>query len=88
MKSPFLTYVLDIMRKSSNILRGYTFFNKESFHKRRQVEIGKNQEILSHTLRLNFDYLKIIHILHQCYHPKKKKKKKKKKASLFVFMRL
>ena len=41
MKSPFLTYVLDIMRKSSNILRGYTFFNKESFHKRRQVEIGK-----------------------------------------------
>ena len=28
------------------------------------------KEMLSNTLKLNFGYLKIIHILHQRYHPK------------------
>ena len=32
--------------------------------------------MLSKTLRLNFCYLKIIHILHQCYHSKKQKIRK------------
>ena len=26
--------------------------------------------MLSNTLRLNFYYLRIVHILHPCYHPK------------------
>ena len=47
------------------------FFNKQHFHKQRKAEIGKKiKQMLSNTLRLNFYYLKIIHILHPCYHPK------------------
>ena len=43
----------------------------------------KIKQMLSVTLTLNFSYLKIIHILHPCYHPKivvhilKKSKKKR-----------
>ena len=41
------------------------FFYKQHFYKQRQAEIGKkNKQMLSNTLRLNFSYFKIIHILH------------------------
>ena len=33
-------------------------------------DLQKIKQILSNTLRLNFCYLKIIHILHERYHPK------------------
>ena len=45
----------------------YTFFYKQHFFKQYQAEIRKKS---SNTLRLNFSYLKIIHILHQRYHQK------------------
>ena len=46
-------------------------FHKQHFYKQRQAEIGKKiKQMLSNTFRLNFCYLKIIHILHKCYHPK------------------
>ena len=49
----------------------YTLFYKQQFYNQRQAEIGKKiKQILSNTLRLNFCYLKIIHILHPRYHPK------------------
>ena len=49
----------------------YILFYKQRFHKQRQAAIGKKiKQILSNTLRLNFCYLKIIYILHRCYHPK------------------
>ena len=41
------------------------------FYGQHQAEIGKKiKQMLSNTLRLNFYYLKIIHILHPRYHPK------------------
>ena len=41
------------------------------FCKQRQAEIDKKiKQMLSNTLRLNFCYLKIIHILHPPHHPK------------------
>ena len=43
------------------------FFKKQHFYKQPQAEIDKK---LSHTLRANFCYLKIIHIFHPCYDPK------------------
>ena len=39
----------------------------------------KIKQMLSNILRLNFCYLKIIHILHPRYHPKKKDIKNKPK---------
>ena len=49
----------------------HNFFHKQHFYKQRQAEIGKKiKQILSNTLRLNFCYLQIIHILHPRYHPK------------------
>ena len=47
------------------------FFYKQHFYKQSQAEIGiKIRQILSNTLRLNFCYLIIIHILHPHYHAK------------------
>ena len=41
-------------------------FYKQHYYKQRQAEIGKKiKQMLSNTLRLNFCYLKIIHILHR-----------------------
>ena len=34
-----------------------------------RLKLAKNHQMLSSTLRLNFCYLKIIHILHPRYHP-------------------
>ena len=42
----------------------YTLFYKQLFYKKRQTEM------LSNILKLNFCYLKIIHILHTRYYPK------------------
>ena len=49
--------------------------------------------MLSNTLRLNFDYLKFIHILHSRYHPKTightlKDKQKNKCVCIHEIMRL
>ena len=35
-----------------------------------RLKLAKNQANAKQHLRLNFYYLKIIHILHPCYHPK------------------
>ena len=48
----------------------HAFFNRQHFYKQRQAEIGKNKQMLSNTLRLNFSYFKIIHILRPRYHTK------------------
>ena len=48
------------------ILSYTRFLYQQYFYKQRQTEIGKKiKEILSNTLRL-----KIIHVLHQRFHPK------------------
>ena len=48
-----------------------TLFYKQHFYKQRQAEIEKKvKHMLSNALRLNFCFLKIIHILHPHYHPK------------------
>ena len=60
------------------------FFHKQHFYKQRQAEIGKKmKQMLSNTLRLNFCYLKIIHILHPRYH----QKIISKRTCMSVFMR-
>ena len=47
------------------------FFYKKHFYKQRQAEIGKKiKQMLSNTLRVNFSYLKMIHILHLRYYSK------------------
>ena len=44
--------------------------NYTLFYKQRQAEIGKKiKQNLSNTPRLNFCYLKVIHILHPRYRP-------------------
>ena len=48
-----------------------TLFYKQHFYKQRQAKIEKKVKyMLSNALRLNFCFLKIIHILHPHYHPK------------------
>ena len=45
--------------------------HKQNFYKQSQAEIGKkNKQMLCNALRLDFCYLKIIHVLHPPYHPK------------------
>ena len=47
------------------------FFYKQHFYKKRQTKIvQKVKPMLSNTLRLNFCYLEVAHILHLRYHPK------------------
>ena len=46
------------------------FFLKQHFYKQYPAEIGKKKQMLSNTLRLNFYYLEIIHILPPRYHTK------------------
>ena len=54
-----------------NATMNYTLFYKQHLYKQRQTEIGKKvKQMLSNALRLNFCYLKIIHIFHPRYHPK------------------
>ena len=61
------------------------------FYKQCQAEIGKKKmkQKLSNTLRLNFCYLKIIPILHPCYHLKLIRDivKNVQKTSVSVLMR-
>ena len=54
-----------------HLINWYTlFFYKQYFYKQRQTEIDKKiKQMLSNTLRLNFYYLIIIHILHPRRHP-------------------
>ena len=47
------------------------FFTSNTFISIARVKFAKKiKQMLSNTLRLNFRYLKIIHILHLHYHPK------------------
>ena len=47
------------------------FFYKQHFYKHRHAEIGRKiKQMLRNTLRLNFSYLTIIHILHLRYYSK------------------
>ena len=56
---------------SEHFFENTRFFYRQHFYKERQAEIGKKiKKMLSNTMRLNFRYLKIIHILHSRYHPK------------------
>ena len=47
----------------------HAFFTSNTFINNARLKLVKNQTKLSNTLRLNFCYLKIIHILHARYHP-------------------
>ena len=72
----------------------HAFFYQQHLYKQRQAEIGKKiKQMLSNTLRLNFCYLKIIHILHLGYHPKitghiLKNKQKNKFVCIYEIIRL
>ena len=56
---------------SEHFFENTRFFYRQHFYKERQAEIGKKvKKMLSNTMRLNFCYLKIIHILHLPYHRK------------------
>ena len=62
-------------RKLSNLLKltclSYMLFLKSNtFMSNARLKLAKNQANIRNTLRLNFCYLKIIHILHPRYHPK------------------
>ena len=46
------------------------FFISNTFLSTARLKLAKNQENIKQHLRLNFCYLKIIHILHPRYHPK------------------
>ena len=46
------------------------FFISNIFINNTRLKLAKNQENVTNTLKLNFGYLKIIHILHPRYHPK------------------
>ena len=50
----------------------YILFFTQHFFKQSQAGIGREKikQMLSNTLRLNFSCLKLIYILHPCYHPK------------------
>ena len=49
----------------------HAFLISNTFISNARLKFKKNiKEMLSNTLRLNFCYLKIIHILHPRYHPK------------------
>ena len=45
------------------------FFISNTFISDARLELIKIKQMLSNTLRLNFWYLKIVHILHPRYHP-------------------
>ena len=57
-------------RQKTKTATEYTrfFFTSNTFIL--QTEMAKIKQMLSNTLRVNFCYLKTIHILHPCYHPK------------------
>ena len=46
------------------------FFCKQRFYKQRQAEVGKKL-CKYYATPLGFCYLKIAHIFHPCYHPKR-----------------
>ena len=46
------------------------FFISNTFISNTRLQLAKNKQKLSNTLRLNIGYLKIIHYLHPRYHPK------------------
>ena len=46
------------------------FFINNTFISNARLKLAKIKQMLSKNLRLNFSYLKIIHILHPRYHPK------------------
>ena len=50
------------------ILHG--FFISHTFISKARLKFAKNKQMLSITLRLDFCYLKIIHIINLPYHPK------------------
>ena len=74
-----------LLQRAITFFFNYTlFFCKQHFYKQHQAEIGqKNRQMLWNTPRLNICYLKIVHILYPCSHPKtighnlKKKNKNK-----------
>ena len=75
-------------RSGTQCLKIHAFFNKQHFWKQHHAEIGKKiKKMLNNILRLNFSYLKIIHILHPSYHSKiiKNIAKNKKKNKYVCF---
>ena len=70
------------------------FYINNTFICNARLKFAKIKQILSNTLRLNFCYLKIIHILHPRYHPKlkgytlKNKQKKSKCVCINEIMRI
>ena len=48
----------------------HAFFISSTFISNARLKLAKIQQMLRNTLRLNFCYFKIIHIIHPRYHPK------------------
>ena len=48
----------------------YAFFISITFISTPRLKLAKTKQMLGSTLRLNFLYLKIIHVPHPSYHPK------------------
>ena len=48
----------------------HVFFISNTFTSNARLKLAKIKQMLSNTLRLNFYYLKIVHILHPRYYPK------------------
>ena len=61
-----LAKIFSLEQKTNQI---HAFFINITFISDNKVKLAKNQEAKVE-LRLNFCYLKIIHFLHPCYHPK------------------
>ena len=65
------------------------FYISNTLISRARLKFAKNQVNLSNALRLNFFYLKVIHILHQHYSKEIEYilKNKQKKTSVSIFIR-
>ena len=81
----------NILEKTCYSLSPDTLFYKQHFSKHRHAEIGKKiKQMLGKPLRVNFGYLKTIHILHPYYHPTfirhilQKKQKKQKNKCVYI----
>ena len=60
----------EIIHKKKSVAKIW-LITQSTIYKQPHTEIGqKMKQMLSNTLRLNFCYLKIIHILHARYHRK------------------
>ena len=60
---------MEIIFQDMADLEIHAFFISNTFISNARLKLAKKEQMLSNTLRLNFCYLKIIHILHSRCHP-------------------